>query len=249
MVAALLSTGAPVGLLAVRGLAAARASPEWVRDEIAAHAAIFVYVTLSTLSVFLAFGYVLGRQADRLLELSQTDPLTGLSNARMFQARLREEFARARRYRHPLSLLFIDVDGLKAVNDRGGHVAGDAALVRVATALRRTARSSDLAARWGGDEFALLAPDTTSGAALTLGERIRVLVTEASRDSPDAMTVSVGLATTSGEEDTTAEQLRTRADDALYAAKRQGRDRVVGAVRPDDPATWLQKQTAARKTK
>lgn len=247
-VAALLSAGAPIGLFMVRGVTGGRASPEWVRDEIAADAALFAYVTLSTLSVFLAFGYVLGRQADRLLELSETDPLTGLRNARVFQERLLEEIARARRYRHPLSLLFVDVDGLKAVNDRGGHVAGDAALVRVATALRRTARSTDLAARWGGDEFALLAPDTTSAAALTLGERIRVLVSEASRDARDAMTVSVGLATTSGEEDTTAEQLRARADAALYAAKHQGRDRVVAAVPPDDPAAWLQKQTAATKT-
>jgi diguanylate cyclase (GGDEF)-like protein len=235
-VAAFLSVGAPIGLLLVHGVTAGRVSPEWARDQIAADAAIFLYVTLSTLSVFLAFGYVLGRHADRLVELSKTDPLTGLHNARAFQARLVEEIARARRYRHALSLLFIDVDGLKGINDRGGHLAGDAALVRVATALREAARGTDLAARWGGDEFALLAPDTTFVAALTLGERIRGLVSESSGDARAAMTVSVGLATTLGEEDSTAEQLRGRADAALYAAKRQGRDRVVGASAPHNPA-------------
>jgi diguanylate cyclase (GGDEF)-like protein len=235
LIAAVLSAGAPIGLLAVRAATATRASPEWARQEIVANAPIFVYVTLSTLSVFLAFGYVLGRQADRLLELSQTDPLTGLRNARTFEERLAEEIARARRYGHPLSLLFIDVDGLKAINDRGGHGAGDRALVRVAAALRRTARSTDLAARWGGDEFALLAPDTTSGAALTLGERVRTLVSEDARAAGETMTVSVGLATMSGQAEATAGQLRADADAALYAAKRQGRDRVGGTAPLDDP--------------
>jgi diguanylate cyclase (GGDEF)-like protein len=236
LIAAVLSTGAPIGLLAVRAATATRASPEWAYQEIAANAPVFAYVTLSTLSVFLALGYLLGCQADRLLELSQTDPLTGLPNARRLQERLAEESARARRYGHPLSLLFIDVDGLKAINDRGGHGAGDRALVRMATALRRTARSTDLAARWGGDEFALLAPDTTSGAALILGERVRTLVCEGARAAGESMTVSVGLATTSGQGDASPEQLRANADVALYAAKRQGRDRVVGTAPPDDPS-------------
>jgi diguanylate cyclase (GGDEF)-like protein len=237
LIAALLSAGAPLGLLAVRAATTTRASPEWARQEIAVNAPIFVYVTLSTLSVFLAFGYILGRQADRLLELSQTDPLTGLRNARTLQERLAEEIARARRYGHPLSLLFVDVDGLKAINDRGGHGAGDRALVRVATALRRTARSTDLAARWGGDEFALLAPDTTSGAALILGERVRALVSEDARAAGETMTVSVGLATTAGQGDASPEQLRADADVALYAAKRQGRDRVVGTAPLDNAAS------------
>ncbi|HVR70071.1 MAG TPA: GGDEF domain-containing protein [Vicinamibacteria bacterium] len=230
--AALLSTGAPLGLLLVRGAAIDRAWPERVRDVLAADPAAFTYVTLSTLSVFLVFGYVLGRQADRLLALAQTDPLTGLRNTRAFEERLVEETARARRYRHPLSLLFIDVDGLKAINDRGGHLSGDRALVRVATALRDTARSTDLAARWGGDEFALLAPDTTAAAGVTLGERIRALVSASAGDAGEAMTVSVGVGTTLGEEDATAELLRARADAALYAAKRRGRDRVIGTERP-----------------
>jgi diguanylate cyclase (GGDEF)-like protein len=230
----LLSAGAPIGLLVVRGVIAARASPEWIRNELDADAAILTYVTLSTLLAFLAFGYALGRQADRLLELAQTDPLTGLWNARVLQERLDAEISRARRYGHPLSLLFIDVDGLKAINDRGGHGAGDAALVRVATALRSTARGTDLAARWGGDEFALLAPDTTHAAGLALGERIRTRVKESAQHAGSPLTVSVGLATTSGAKDDTEPQLRARTDAALYAAKREGRDRVVGAAPSND---------------
>jgi diguanylate cyclase (GGDEF)-like protein len=131
-----------------------------------------------------------------------------------------------------LSLLLIDVDGLKGINDRRGHRAGDAALVRVAAALRRTARQTDLTARWGGDEFALLAPDTRGAAALRLGERICALVSETARTDGEPMTVSVGVATMDGAPDDGALQLRERADAALYAAKRQGRNRVAG-----EPAT------------
>ena len=230
----LLSAGAPLGLLAVRAAQADRASADWARDEIATNAAIFIYVTTSTLVVFVLFGYVLGHHADRLLQLAQSDPLTALHNARVFQERLEEEWGRARRYGHALSLLLIDVDGLKGINDRRGHRAGDAALVRVAAALRRTARQTDLAARWGGDEFALLAPDTNGAAALRLGERVCGLVRETADADGEPMTVSVGVATTHGAPDDGALRLRERADAALYAAKRQGRNRVVG-----EPATLL----------
>jgi diguanylate cyclase (GGDEF)-like protein len=222
--AAVLSLGAPAGLLAVRGAAHRRFSFGWAQTELAANAAVYVYVTLSTLLVFFLFGYVVGRQADRLLELSQTDPLTGLGNARVLEERMREETARASRYRHPLSLLFIDVDGLKRINDRAGHTAGDAALRRVASALREAARRTDLAARWGGDEFALLAPETGSDAGALLGERIRALV---GRPGAEPITVSVGVATLDGGPGSSAQRLRETADAALYAAKRQGRNRVV----------------------
>jgi diguanylate cyclase (GGDEF)-like protein len=227
LVAAGLSAGAPAGLLVVRAAQEGRLSAAWARGEVAESVAVFVYVTLSTLAVFVLFGYVLGHHADRLVLLAQSDPLTGLHNARVFQERLEDEWGRARRYGHPLSLLLIDVDGLKAINDRGGHHAGDAALVRVATALRRSARQTDLVARWGGDEFGLLAPDTNGPAALRLGERFCALVREMASADRDPMTVSVGVATTSGEAGDDAGRLRERADAALYGAKRQGRDRVV----------------------
>ena len=201
VVAAVLSLGAPAGLLAVRGAVHRRFTFGWAHAELTANAAVYVYVTFSTLVVFFLFGYVVGRQADRLLELSQTDPLTGLGNARVLEERIRDETARARRYRHPLSLLFIDVDGLKRINDQAGHVAGDAALRRVASALREAARRTDVAARWGGDEFALLAPETASDAGARLGERIRALV---GRPGAEHVTVSVGVATAGGSPDSTA---------------------------------------------
>jgi diguanylate cyclase (GGDEF)-like protein len=213
----------------MRAAAAARASPRWLADELSADAATFAYVTVSTLAVFLALGYVLGRQADRLLALSQTDPLTGLRNARAFEERLAEEVARARRYRYALSLLLIDVDRLKAINDRGGHVAGDAALLRVAAALRDTARRTDLSARWGGDEFALVAPETGAEAAAQIGERIRALVGATPEKGRRPTTVSVGVATMDGVAGDTVDRLRERADGALYEAKRQGRNCVVAA--------------------
>jgi diguanylate cyclase with GGDEF domain len=108
----------------------------------------FVYVTVSTLVVFSVFGYVLGRQADALVDLSRTDALTGLGNHRAFTERVAQEVSRAARYRLPLSLLLVDVDRLKAINDRGGHAGGDAALRLVADALRADARESDLARAW-----------------------------------------------------------------------------------------------------
>jgi diguanylate cyclase (GGDEF)-like protein len=142
--------------------------------------------------VFASFGYALGRQADALVELSRTDPLTGLRNTLDFEERLGQEAARAARYREPLALLLADVDGLKAINDRHGHRAGDLALQAVARSLRDGARLTDMAVRIGGDEFALLAPNTPRPAALALGERIRSLV---GGHGIDGLTISLGVAT------------------------------------------------------
>jgi diguanylate cyclase (GGDEF)-like protein len=202
----LLALGAPTGLSVVRTFAGDRAT--------------YVYVTLSTAIVFAAFGYVLGMQADRLLALSRIDPLTGLLNRRAFEGRARGEVARAARHGHPLSVLLVDVDGLKQVNDRAGHGAGDAALRRVAGAIREGIREFDAAGRWGGDEFVILAPHAGRDAAVALAERVRALaaVTE---------TVSTGIATLEAGE--TMEALIGRADVALYEAKRSGRNRVASA--------------------
>jgi len=227
LLATLLSTGAPLGLVGLRALRAGGVSLDWLRDELQADRGTYIYVTLATTIVFLLLSYALGRQADRLAELALTDALTGLCNMRAFQQRLDEELARARRYGHPLSLLMIDVDRLKEINDRAGHEAGSAALVRVADALRHTARATDVTARWGGDEFAMLAPDTPAEAAVRLGERIRSLVAESAGPTGERVTVSVGLATTDGRDGDLATVLRERADAALYSAKRQGRNQVV----------------------
>jgi diguanylate cyclase (GGDEF)-like protein len=225
-----LASGAPVGLLFVRSLLAGTFSVAWVRAELAADAAAYVYLTVSTTLVFVVFSYVVGQQADRLIELSSTDSLTGLRNRRVLQERLGEELGRAERYGAPLSLLLIDLDGLKELNDRQGHRAGDLALRRAATAIRNGSRAADLAARWGGDEFILLAPSTGCSEAVQLAERIRGLVTEGGEEGAESVTVSIGVATLDpGRRPRSPEALVSLADGALYEAKRLGRNRVVAA--------------------
>jgi len=226
--AVVLALGAPVGLMAVR-LADTPPSAAVAGDEVRRDRSTYAYVTLSTMVVFALFGYVLGRQADALVRLSRTDSLTGLGNARSFEEHLVQETARAARYGEPVSLLAVDLDGLKKINDAHGHRRGDAALQAVAQALQQGARASDVAARIGGDEFVLLAPSTSSAAATALAERVRALVAAVGLDG---LSVSVGVATAQGT-DGAPVLLREAADRALYEAKQRGRDRIV-TVR--DPA-------------
>jgi diguanylate cyclase (GGDEF)-like protein len=222
---AALGLGAPVGLMVVRLSGAVEDSPPGIGVDLDRNAPTYAYVTVSTMVAFALFGYVVGHQADALVELSRTDPLTGLGNPLAFEERLVHETARAARYGEPLSLLAVDVDGLKSINDRHGHRAGDLALQAVARALRGGARASDLPARVGGDEFALLAPSTPTAAAAALAERIRSLVASERRDG---LTVSLGVATLEGR-GSSPTRLREAADGALYEAKRRGRNRVVSA--------------------
>lgn len=161
--------------------------------------------------------------------LAITDALTGLFNARYFKGRLDEEIARADRYAYELSLLIVDSDALKLVNDRLGHAAGNDLLVALANTVREHVRSTDLVARYGGDEFVVLMPQSELDAALATAERIRAAACDASGDAGVARSVSVGVATYPGLA-TTADQLFQRADDALYEAKRAGKNRVVAAT-------------------
>jgi diguanylate cyclase (GGDEF)-like protein len=162
----------------------------------------------------------LDAMAVRLRELATHDPLTGCLNRRGFEDALAHELARIGRHGRPVALLLVDVDNLKAVNDDQGHPAGDAALVRAADALARAGRRTDIVARVGGDEFAVLAPETDDGEAGTLAARIHAELRTAGTGA--ATTVSIGIAATGLAVDLT--QLFRVADDALYAAKRAGRD-------------------------
>ena len=226
---AALALGTPLGLLLVRVVLAQRTSFAWLWREISSDAWTYGYVAFSTLFAFVLFGLVLGRQADRLYELSTSDSLTRLRNRRAFEERLGEEFARAVRHASPLSILLVDLDRLKSLNDRHGHRVGDEALARVAAAIRGGSRAIDVAARWGGDEFALLAPDTGHEEALHLAERVRALVAEP-RAAREVITVSVGVATRDAVHHVAdPEALMRAADAALYEAKRQGRNRIIAA--------------------
>lgn len=228
---AALALGAPGGLLVVRGLVARELlQPGWAAAELAREAGLYLYLLVSTTLVFGLFGFVLGRGNERLAELSISDPLTGLLNARVLAARLEVECTRAARYGEPLSLLFIDVDGLKELNDSLGHASGDGALRAVASAVRHCSRASDIASRWGGDEFSVIAPSTASDAALRMAERIRSLAAQAAASGGMTVTVSVGVATLAAGGGS-ADRLKSCADDALYEAKRKGKNRVIARKR------------------
>lgn len=165
-----------------------------------------------------------------LERLSRTDALTGLANRGHFDAVLRNEVERSARHGHPLTLALLDVDRFKGVNDHHGHVAGDRLLQHTAAALARSSRAHELAARVGGEEYALLLPDTDAEGGHALAERARAAISAVSIDvdgTPVAVTVSAGVARLRPGEDAAA--LYARADAALYAAKRAGRDRTVVA--------------------
>ena len=165
--------------------------------------------------------------------LSTTDPLTGLSNRRHFDAAAKLEVIRARRYGRPLSAVMVDLDHFKRVNDAFGHAAGDRVLVGVAGLCVRLARTTDLKARLGGEEFCLLLPETPAESARVLAERLRADIEALPFDADGRafrITASLGIGGyVPGDE---LEKVIDRADSALYAAKESGRNRVVLAAQP-----------------
>jgi diguanylate cyclase (GGDEF)-like protein len=224
---AVLSFGEAIGLLIVRELYGAPGIiPELVQERVT-----YLYVFLTTAVILACLGYLLGRQTDRLAALSETDALTQLPNRRALRQRLTDEMRRASRYRSPVSLLLIDVDGLKQVNDKHGHAAGDRLIRRVAASIAATVRDSDLGARWGGDEFGIVMPNATPQAAHHLAERLMAHLADHPAESDVSATISIGTATFDPARgpDVTAEQLARSADDALYAAKMSGRNRIRAA--------------------
>ncbi|MFD2232275.1 GGDEF domain-containing protein [Phaeospirillum tilakii] len=172
------------------------------------------------------------RMERTLQRLALTDPLTGLANRTRFFAAAAAEIRRSRRYGHPLAVVMIDIDFFKRINDGFGHDAGDRALRGFAGLCRALVRDQDLAARIGGEEFALLLPETAPPDALALAERLRA-ATEAGQglDGLPPMTVSLGLSSLRPGE-TAIDPALSRADQALYQAKRGGRNRVVCADPP-----------------
>jgi len=170
----------------------------------------------------------LRRSNQVLAQLSITDGLTQLHNHRSFQDHLTREIKRVNRVREPLSLLVIDIDDFKSLNDRFGHAAGDELLRRLAEIMSDTIRDSDLLARYGGEEFAVLAPDTRLSGAYQLAEKLRTAIAESSfvldeSQRPARVTVSIGVAEYAGNRMRFFEQ----ADRALYCAKAAGKNCVV----------------------
>ncbi len=185
---------------------------------------------------------ILVRQAETAIEnsflyeeavrLSLTDGMTGLWNRRNFDLRLDSELSRALRFNEPFAVVFVELDQMKAVNDRHGHQAGDTVLIELARRLSEAVREVDVVARWGGDEFTLLLPKTGLPGALLLAEKIRAAAGTAPFRTEGGsldITISVGVAAYP-EHGSSGKELVAAADGAMYRAKAGGRNRVEHAV-------------------
>ena len=194
---------------------------------------------------------LLQRVIDGLCELSLRDGLTGLPNRRHFMLAVERELDRVARTGEGAALLIIDVDHFKRVNDTHGHPAGDAVLRSVATALAHAVRPMDLAARLGGEEFAVILAEISPGSVRAAAERVRKKISGATTPLPGGdvvrVTASIGGALAPAGERATAEALIALADRYLYEAKKRGRDCVAlaevpsSAVTPEERATLLAK--------
>ncbi|HET9796047.1 MAG TPA: GGDEF domain-containing protein [Thermoanaerobaculia bacterium] len=231
-----LATGAPLGALAIR-LATGSVAPG---IEVRNHFFYYVYELFGTAVVFGTAGFFAGRRADRLQagrerfrELAGRDDLTGLPNRRLFREHYGRVAARSHRFGEPVSLLLVDVDGLKEINDRWGHMAGNAVLRHVARIVREKKRTEDLAARWGGDEFVLLLPGADASAAERVaGDILRAAERSALKAPPTTVTVTIGIG--SGIAASPEHDFFAAADRALYEGKAAGRNQYR-VVRSDLP--------------
>jgi diguanylate cyclase (GGDEF)-like protein len=231
----LVAAGAPLGWLLILQM---QGIP--IGAELATHTGLYVYMFSGTMLAFGVFGLLLGRQEDRLLasnreleHLSITDPLTGLHNPRYFHARLDEELSEHARTGLPLSLVILDLDHFKRINDRYGHLVGDDVLAHSARAIASVTRAGETAARVGGEEFAILLPGSTAGLAVEAAERARRAIAEAATPLRGAaggvirVAASAGVACTDDIREVNSHELYRAADEALYRAKAEGRNRTV----------------------
>jgi diguanylate cyclase (GGDEF)-like protein len=179
----------------------------------------------------------LHNQADHLTNMAQTDALTGLANRRYLIDQLEREFARARRYHRPLSLVYLDLDDFKMLNDRHGHLFGDEVLRGAARSLKAVLRSTDLLARIGGDEFAVLLPETNLGGAENVALKLRkALAAYGTQLAPaiETLTFCAGVSQLR-EGDTSIDDILARADSAQYLAKARGKDDICTEVQLESP--------------
>jgi diguanylate cyclase (GGDEF)-like protein len=228
-----LGVGAPAGALLLR-VATGTRDPS---AELRSNAFFYLYELVGTCAVFGAAGFAAGLRAEKLRrgrdhfqELSKRDPLTGLANAQAFQDHYRRSVDRSERFGEPVSLLLLDVDKLKGINDRFGHSCGSAALVHVAGALNACKRADDVAARWGGDEFTLLMPGADAAAARRQGQSILDRLAQAPLQHgglSHAITVTIGAASLTAEGQ--GGNLFDRADAARYRGKLVGAGRLEEA--------------------
>lgn len=238
---ALLGVGAPVGAFILRTAFWPSASMDPLQ-EVRANWFFYLYSLIGSCVVFATAAFVAGLRAERLHEaeafyhrLSDHDVVTGLLNARAFQERYRRAIERAIKSSHPLTIMLLDIDRLKAINDQFGHEVGNRALIHVAAVVRKCKRLDDDAARWGGDEFAILLDDAGADAAKRVADDILSRLRQSPipvGDGQLVVRVTIGIASaipTRSDED-----LFAVADHALYEGKEAGRDqwRIGQAVPP-----------------
>jgi diguanylate cyclase (GGDEF)-like protein len=164
---------------------------------------------------------------NKLKETSFRDDVTGLYNRRFFSIRLDEEISRHRRFNHPVSIVLLDLDGFKAVNDELGHSVGDDTLRDISQILGKHSRGINVCSRYGGDEFAVLLVETSKAGATLYAERIRDVISRFRFAHGKSITASLGIASLPDDDVSTAEDLFKMADEALYTAKRAGKNQVA----------------------
>ncbi len=175
--------------------------------------------------LFFILTFIYAKNKFRLEHLSSTDKLTSIFNRHYFLTQAEKEFERGKRYGNPISLLMFDIDHFKGINDQFGHDTGDEVLKGLAELIGSQIRKQDLFARWGGEEFLILMPETDLAGAMIAAEKLRALVEKSTVCKRRQVTVSIGVAEKGSLEENT-DQLIIRADAALYKAKHEGRNRV-----------------------
>lgn len=179
---------------------------------------------------FLMGGNVEAEYHEEIYRLTIIDALTDIHNKRYFLEFLDRELARSSRYDRPLSLVMIDIDRFKSINEEMGHLGGDFTLRELAARIKGNIRKEELFARYGGEEFAVVLPETAGDGALILADRLVKVISQQPfqyEDKPFNVTISAGVTTTIGEKGITPVDLIRRADEKLYQAKHEGRNRVV----------------------
>jgi diguanylate cyclase (GGDEF)-like protein len=226
--AAIVTNTTAVVTAAGRGVASVAQNPTWTLIYLVTHSLVSLAAALISNSLSEQIQKTIGslhRQADQLVKIAHTDPLTGLANRRHLFERLESEFSRAQRYRRPFCLLYIDMDGFKAINDQFGHLFGDEILRGSARAMQAVLRATDLLARIGGDEFAVLLPETDLVGSEHVANKLRKSLTAyGSQLSPSlpSLTLSIGVGQI-GDDDDAIEDILSRADKAQYLAKSSGK--------------------------
>ena len=189
-----------------------------------------IYTELVSLIAFSLFGYVIGNHAEHLEKLAYKDKLTGLYNRHYLMDRLNELVAMNKRYKEKFSLIMLDLDYFKQVNDSYGHSVGDKTLKAVASSINAEIRETDFGSRYGGEEFIIVCPNTGVNYCHMLAERVRIAIERLKPKSlgfPGPQTISAGVYEFDSGHDVSLSIMLNRLDQALYIAKREGRNKVV----------------------